>query len=89
MILVPFKNGWTDLTKLLCVGSVSVREKLFGRKKPNLVSGFAGKTRQNWIIMIFIQYKGTAISLAYNGRTRLQIENPKGRLENHVSIVRY
>ena len=53
MILVPFKNGWTDLTKLLCVGSVSVREKLFGRKKPNLVSGFAGKTRQNWIIMIF------------------------------------
>ena len=39
--------------------------------------------------MIFIQYKGTAISLAYNGRTRLQIENPKGRLENHVSIVRY
>ena len=44
MFLVPFKNGWTDSAKLFFAGSVGVRRKFFGGKKPNSASGFAGKT---------------------------------------------
>ena len=44
MFLVPFKNGWTDSAKLFFAGSVGVRRKFFGRKKPNSASGFVGIT---------------------------------------------
>jgi|TARA_Y100001963_G_scaffold133814_1_gene193779 hypothetical protein len=53
MFLVPFKNGWTDSAKLFFAGSVGVRRKFFGGKKPNSASGFAGKTGQNRKITIF------------------------------------